>query len=83
MKTLVSFAAAFVSAWAAVLACMFVLSYFDPRALKPLVSVGIAAGIAIAAAIRTRKTISRHGFGLLVGVLAGLGCLLGGWFSNG
>lgn len=82
MKTLVSFAAAFVSAWAAVLLLMFVLSYFDAHALKPLVAVGIAAGIAVAAAIRTRKVMSRHGFGLLVAVLAGFGCALGEWFSN-
>jgi hypothetical protein len=83
MKTLVSFAAAFVSAWAAVLLLMFVMSYFEPHALKPLVAVGIAAGIAVAAAIRTNRAISRHGFALLVGVLVGVGCFLGNWFSNG
>lgn len=83
MKTLVSFAAAFVSAWTAVLLLMFVLSYFEAHALKPLMAVGIAAGIGVAAAIRTRKVMSRQGFGLLVGVLAGFGCLLGTWLSNG
>lgn len=83
VKVLTLFAASFVCALVAVLLVMLLFNLFDPRAFKPLVAAGMAAGIALGNAVRTSKQMSTHTFAVLVGILAALGSAAGGWLSNG
>jgi flagellar biosynthesis protein FliR len=82
MRLLITFGTTFLSAAAACLVCMLVMSFFQPHAIKPWITVGIAAGISVAMTIRAKRpAMSTESFALLVGCLVGIGVAIGNWMS--
>lgn len=83
MKILSLFSTSFLCAFVAAFAVMLIATRFDHHAFKPFVAVGVAAGIGLASAFREGLQLSPNAFAVLVGILAALGSMAGGWLSNG
>ncbi|GLQ94392.1 hypothetical protein GCM10007901_33440 [Dyella acidisoli] len=83
MRLLIAFGSSFLSALAGCLSIMLVFGLFESHSVKPWVAVGIAAGAAIANAIRAWRKVSPNAFSWLIVGLVSAGSIIGTWFSGG